>query len=156
MPKIPHPTAQKLNGNIANFRLVCRGRIYASRAVCPLGRIARIAATGGIYAAPTEHPLCCCCCEAARRGQDPSLHYYPKRAFAGKFTYKKCGAIGTAPYLNSKHQAFTPAASSLWSCLATRGLRPPARKANAAPLINSWSLGICTPYCLANSSRIWS
>ena len=34
----------KPNGNIANFRLVCRGRIVASRAVYPLGRITGMAA----------------------------------------------------------------------------------------------------------------
>ena len=38
------------------FRQVCRGRIYASRGVYPLGRFAGMAATGGIYAAPTNHP----------------------------------------------------------------------------------------------------
>ena len=37
-----------------NFRQVCRGRIYASRAVYPSNRIAGAAATGGIYAAPTD------------------------------------------------------------------------------------------------------
>ena len=26
-------------------------------------------------------PLCCCNRKAARRGQDPSLHYYPEKAF---------------------------------------------------------------------------
>ena len=36
------------------FWQVCRGRIYASRAVCLLGRIIGVAATGGIYAAPTD------------------------------------------------------------------------------------------------------
>ena len=35
------------------FRQVCRGRIYASRAVYPLYRIIGTAAAGGIYAAPT-------------------------------------------------------------------------------------------------------
>ena len=43
----------KPNGSIANLRQVCRGRIDASRAVCPLYRIIGVAATGGIYAAPT-------------------------------------------------------------------------------------------------------
>ena len=51
---------------------------------------------------------------------------------------------------------FTPAASSSTNCLATRGLRPPARRAKAWPLMNSWSLGICTPYCLASSSKMVS
>ena len=51
---------------------------------------------------------------------------------------------------------FTPAASNSTNCLATRGLRPPARRANACPLMNSWSLGICTPYCLASSSKMAS
>ena len=37
-----------------NSRQVCRGRIYASRAVYPSNRIAGMAATGGIYAAPTD------------------------------------------------------------------------------------------------------
>ena len=40
-----------------HFRQVCRGRIYASRAVYPLCRITGIAATGGIYAAPTTQPV---------------------------------------------------------------------------------------------------
>ena len=39
-----------------HFRQVCRGRIYASRAVCPIGSITGLAATGGIYAAPTDYP----------------------------------------------------------------------------------------------------
>ena len=69
---------------IGNFRQVCRGRIYASRAVCPLGRFTGLAATGGIYAAPTVYPLYCCCRKTARRGQDPSLQYHPKRGFFNK------------------------------------------------------------------------
>ena len=36
------------------FRQVCRGRIVASRAVCPLNRIDGVIAAGGIYAAPTD------------------------------------------------------------------------------------------------------
>ena len=36
------------------MRLVCRGRIVASRAVYPLYRIIGTAAAGGIYAAPTS------------------------------------------------------------------------------------------------------
>ena len=39
------------------FRQVCRGRIYASRAVYPLYRIIGTAAAGGIYAAPTSQPV---------------------------------------------------------------------------------------------------
>ena len=39
------------------FRQVCRGRIYASRAVYPLYRIIGTAAAGGIYAAPTSQPI---------------------------------------------------------------------------------------------------
>ena len=38
------------------FRQVCRGRIYASRAVYPLYRMIGTAAAGGIYAAPTSQP----------------------------------------------------------------------------------------------------
>ena len=49
------------NWENANFRQVCRGRIYASRAVCPLNRIDGVIATGGIYAAPTEYPQYCNC-----------------------------------------------------------------------------------------------
>ena len=45
---------------VRRFRQVCRGRIYASRAVYPLGCIFRATATGGIYAAPTVYPLYCC------------------------------------------------------------------------------------------------
>ena len=37
------------------FRQVCRGRIDASRAVLPIYRNIRAAATGGIYAAPTNN-----------------------------------------------------------------------------------------------------
>ena len=40
-----------------NFRQVCRERIYASRAVCPVGCINGMIATGGIYAAPTSQPV---------------------------------------------------------------------------------------------------
>ena len=39
------------------FWQVCRGRIYASRAVYPLYRIIGTAAAGGIYAAPTSQPV---------------------------------------------------------------------------------------------------
>ena len=39
------------------FRQVCRGRIYASRAVYPLYRMIGTAAAGGIYAAPTSQPI---------------------------------------------------------------------------------------------------
>ena len=39
------------------FRQVCRGRIYASRAVYPLYRIIGTSAAGGIYAAPTSQPI---------------------------------------------------------------------------------------------------
>ena len=44
-------------GDIENFRQVCRGRIVASRAVYPLYRIIGTTAAGGIYAAPTSHPI---------------------------------------------------------------------------------------------------
>ena len=40
-----------------HFRHVCRGRIYASRAVYPLYRMIGTAAAGGIYAAPTSQPI---------------------------------------------------------------------------------------------------
>ena len=50
-------TVGKLTGKIANFRQVCRGRIYASRAVFSLDCIAGVAATGGIYAAPTNQTI---------------------------------------------------------------------------------------------------
>ena len=39
-----------------HFRQVCRGRIYASRAVYPLYRMIGTTAAGGIYAAPTDYP----------------------------------------------------------------------------------------------------
>ena len=55
----PLPTNNRkvrYNWESANFRQVCRGRIYASRAVYPLGRFTGLAATGGIYAAPTSQP----------------------------------------------------------------------------------------------------
>ena len=58
----PFPTNCREASNYrqnACFRQVCRGRIYASRAVYPLGCIAGVAATGGIYAAPTEYPQYC-------------------------------------------------------------------------------------------------
>ncbi len=48
---------KKFNGTIANFRQVCRGRIYASRAVYPLYRIIGTVATGGIIAVPTSQPV---------------------------------------------------------------------------------------------------
>ena len=41
------------------------------------------------------------------------------------------------PYRVEKFYTLTPAASSSTNCLATRGLRPPARRAKAAPLIKS-------------------
>ena len=41
------------------LRQVCRGRIVPSRAVYPVVRNIRAAATGGIYAAPTEYPSYC-------------------------------------------------------------------------------------------------
>ena len=44
-------------GENPNFRQVCRGRIYASRAIFPLYRIIGAAATGGIYAAPTNQSV---------------------------------------------------------------------------------------------------
>ena len=56
----PLPTNDRkvrYNRENANFRQVCRGRIDASRGVCPLGRFAGMAATGGIYAAPTNQPV---------------------------------------------------------------------------------------------------
>ena len=40
--------------------------------------------SGGIYSAPTDEPLYCCCRKTARRGQDPSLQYHPKRGFFNK------------------------------------------------------------------------
>ena len=39
------------------FRQVCRGRIYASRAVYPLYRMIVTAAAGGIVAVPTSQPI---------------------------------------------------------------------------------------------------
>ena len=39
------------------FRQVCRGCIYASRAVSPLYRMIGTAAAGGIYAAPTSQTI---------------------------------------------------------------------------------------------------
>ena len=44
-------------GENANSRQACRGRIVASCAVCPEGRFAGMAATGGIVAVPTEYPV---------------------------------------------------------------------------------------------------
>ena len=52
----PLPTNNRMTGGYRQstlFRQVCRGRIYASRAVFPLGCIFGMAATGGIYVAPT-------------------------------------------------------------------------------------------------------
>ena len=43
-----------------NYRQVCRGRIVASRAVYPSGCSVGLTAAGGIYAAPTNDPLCSC------------------------------------------------------------------------------------------------
>ena len=64
----PLPTNNRMTSGYRQstyFRQACRGRIYASRAVCLLVRITGTAATGGIYAAPTEYPLCCCSRKAA-------------------------------------------------------------------------------------------
>ena len=87
-----------------HFRQVCRGRINASRGVCPLHRFVGMAAAGGMYAAPTEYPQNChygktaggvCpapavesggCRKVARRGQDPSLRTIGRRAVIGKAT----------------------------------------------------------------------
>ena len=55
----PLPTNNREIGSYGQstyFRQVCRGRIYASRGVCPIYHNIRAAATGGIYAAPTEYP----------------------------------------------------------------------------------------------------
>ena len=52
----PAPTSP-LKLKLHLFRQVCRGRIYASRAVYPLYRIIGTAAAGGIYAAPTSQPI---------------------------------------------------------------------------------------------------
>ena len=56
-PSLQTTGRQGIIGENANFRQVCRGRIYASRGVCPLYRIIGAAATGGIYAAPTNQPI---------------------------------------------------------------------------------------------------
>ena len=45
------------SGMMRYSRQVCRERIYASRAVCPLYRNIRAAATGGIVAVPTSQPV---------------------------------------------------------------------------------------------------
>ena len=53
----PLPTSNRMKSGYRQstyFRQVCRGRIHASRAVCPLGYVVGTAATGGIYAAPTS------------------------------------------------------------------------------------------------------
>ena len=71
---------QVIIGENTNFRLVCRGRIYASRAVCPLYRNIGAIATGGIYAAPTDDPQYCHCRKIAG-GALPcpcALHYCPE------------------------------------------------------------------------------
>ena len=47
----------RYNGGNANYRQVCRGRIYASRAIYSVSRFAGSSATGGIYAAPTSQPF---------------------------------------------------------------------------------------------------
>ena len=56
----PIPTNCRKTSNYRQnvcFRQVCRGRIYASRAVYPLYRNIRAVATGGIYAAPTRQTI---------------------------------------------------------------------------------------------------
>ena len=54
------------------MRLVCRGRIVASRAVYPLYRMIGTAAAGGIVAVPTSQPILFII--AYGRGQgDPTL-----------------------------------------------------------------------------------
>ena len=52
----PAPTSP-LKLKLHLFRQVCRGRIYASRAVYPLYRIIGTAAAGGIVAVPTSQPI---------------------------------------------------------------------------------------------------
>ena len=56
-PSLQITRRQGIIGKNANFRQVCRGRIYAPRGVCPLYRNIRAVATGGIYAAPTDLPV---------------------------------------------------------------------------------------------------
>ena len=55
-PRAGHAPPLRVPIYMVSFRDIRRGRIYASRAVCPLGCIVGTAATGGIYAAPTEYP----------------------------------------------------------------------------------------------------
>ena len=52
----PAPTSP-LKLKLHLFRQVCRGRIYASRAVYPLYRMIVTAAAGGIVAVPTSQPI---------------------------------------------------------------------------------------------------
>ena len=49
------------------------GRIVASRAGCPLNRFAGMAATAGIYAAPTSHPIIFIMAYGRGRGNAPPL-----------------------------------------------------------------------------------
>ena len=58
------------------FRQVCRGRIYASRAVDPLYRIIGTAAAGGIYAAPTSQPIISIIIYGRGRGVPRPYLYY--------------------------------------------------------------------------------
>ena len=73
-------------------RQVCRGRIYASRGVYPLGCIAGMAATGGIYAAPTSQPILFIIVYGRGRGDSPEQGRPPKTKTAFKLALESgCG-----------------------------------------------------------------
>ena len=92
-----------------------------------------------------------------RRGRRPLRVGADSISARGCFCRReRARANNVRPYRVEKFYTLTPAASSSTNCLATRGLRPPARRAKAAPLIKSWSLGIWTLYCFASSSRMRS
>mgnify|MGYP000031318223 CR=1 FL=1 len=54
----------------------------------------------------------------------------------------------------AKHYFCTPLSHCSMNCLATRGLRPPARMAKASALTSSSSMGIWMWCCFASSSRM--
>ena len=66
----------------ADFRQVCRGRIVASRAIFPIYRNIRVAATGGIYAAPTKQPAIFIIIYGRGRGVPPPCYAFFKCARA--------------------------------------------------------------------------
>ena len=80
----PAPTSP-LKLKLHLFRQVCRGRIYASRAVYPLYRMIGTAAAGGIYAAPTSQPILFILVYSRGRGMPRPYSLPPSPSCEGAF-----------------------------------------------------------------------